>query len=176
VVLPGGGQNVPDTAVRTVMFTDLVGSTELTQRLGDNGAFAVLRMHDEIVRDALVASKGREIKHTGDGIMACFMTAGLAARCASDIQRSFAAWKANEHNVKVRIGAAAGEPVEHNQDLFGTTVQLAARLCGHAAPEQILVTSEVCDMCSGDSLVFNPLGAVTLKGFQAPVMVHALGW
>ena len=78
--------------------------------------------------------------------------------------------------VKVRIGAAAGEPVEHHSDLFGSTVQLAARLCSHALPEQILVSNVVAELCLGKGLPFQDLGEVTLKGFDQPVRAHAVEW
>jgi class 3 adenylate cyclase len=74
----------------------------------------------------------------------------------------------------VRIGAAAGEPVEAHDDLFGCTVQLAARLCGHAQPEQSLVSSAVAELCMGKGLAFQDLGEITLKGFDSPVRVHAV--
>jgi class 3 adenylate cyclase len=175
VVMPGG-EGERDTAIRTVMFTDIVGSTELTQRVGDKEAFLVLKIHDQIVRRALTEAKGREIKHTGDGIMACFVNAPDAVLCAANIQRAFSRWDNNEHEVKVRIGAAVGEPVEHNQDLFGTTVQLAARLCARAEPEQILVTSDVYGLCGDHDLDFRELAPVSLKGFDTPIRVHTLQW
>jgi class 3 adenylate cyclase len=76
--------------------------------------------------------------------------------------------------VKVRIGAAAGEPVENHLDLFGSTVQLAARLCSHAQPEQILVSNVVAELCIGKGLTFQDLGEVSLKGFDRPIRVHAI--
>ena len=93
---------------------------------------------DAILRDALGALGGREVKHTGDGIMACFVSAVAAARCATRIQGALAQHERENREipVKVRIGAEAGEPVENHLDLFGSTVQLAARLCSHAQPEQ----------------------------------------
>ena len=80
--------NQRDTGVRAVMFTDIVGSTEMTSTLGDDAAMAMLGVHDRIVRDALVANRGREVKHTGDGIMAAFISAAGAVRCACQIQGS----------------------------------------------------------------------------------------
>jgi len=74
----------------------------------------------------------------------------------------------------VRIGMAAGEPIEHHNDLFGSTVQLAARLCSHADPEQILVSNAVAELCLGKALPFKDLGRVPLKGFEQPVHVHSL--
>ncbi|TMG98028.1 MAG: DUF4242 domain-containing protein [Betaproteobacteria bacterium] len=76
--------------------------------------------------------------------------------------------------VKVRIGAAAGEPVENHLDLFRSTVQLAARLCAHAEPEQSLVSNAVAELCLGKGLTFQDLGEVLLKGFDRPVRVHAV--
>jgi class 3 adenylate cyclase len=138
-------------------------------------AMELLRVHDRIVRDALAAAKGREVKHTGDGIMASFVSAAAAVRCAVQIQRELARREREEqdHHIKVRIGGAAGEPVEQNNDIFGTTVQLAARLCSHAEPDQILVSTAVAELCIGKGLTFRPLGEVALKGFDRPVQVLA---
>jgi len=178
VLLPGGGPNERDPGIRTVLFTDVVNSTTLTQSLGDEAALAIVGVHDTIVRDALSALGGREVKHTGDGIMASFVSAASAVRCAIQIQQELDkhAQRNSEHPLKVRVGAAAGEPVEKNNDLFGSTVQLAARLCAHAQPEQILVSSAIADLCIGKGLSFEDLGEVTLKGFTSPVRAHAAGW
>jgi len=175
-LLPGGAADARDPGIRTVLFTDIVNSTLLTQKLGDEIAMEFLRVHDSIVRDALAASKGREVKHTGDGIMASFVSAAAAVRCAMQIQRELARREREErdHHIKVRIGGAAGEPVEQNNDIFGTTVQLAARLCSHAQPDQILVSTAVAELCIGKGLMFRPLGEVSLKGFDRPVQVHAV--
>ncbi len=172
----GGAGNERDPAIRTVLFTDIVGSTN--EALGDEAVMALLRVHDAIVRDALAAADGREVKHTGDGIMASFVSAAAAVRCATRIQSALAKHREEHtgHRLKVRIGAAAGEPVEHQQDLFGATVQLAARLCSHAQPEQILVSNVVAELCLGKSLPFKDLGDVSLKGFDRPIRVHAVEW
>src|SRR5437762_11599789 len=176
VVMSAGGSEAHDPGIRTVLFTDIVESTSLTQKLGDDAAMEFLRVHDQVVRDALAASKGREVKHTGDGIMASFISAAAAVRCAAQIQRELAqrAREQNNHPIKVRIGGAAGEPVERNSDIFGSTVQLAARLCSHAQPEQIVVSSVVADLCIGKGLTFLPLGEVSLKGVDQPGYVHAV--
>ena len=176
VVLPGGSSDGRDPGIRTVIFTDIVESTSLTQTLGDDAAMEFLQVHDTIVRDALKTCHGREVKHTGDGIMASFFSAASAVRCAAQIQRDLAKRDDNGISVKVRIGGAAGEPVEKDQDIFGSTVQLAARLCSHAQPEQILVSNVVAELCIGKGLHFHPLGEVTLKGFDRPVHVHAVHW
>jgi class 3 adenylate cyclase len=178
VLLPGGGADARDPGIRTIMFTDVVNSTTLTQSLGDEAALAVLGVHDMIVRDALSALGGREVKHTGDGIMASFISAAGAVRCAIQVQRELDKHaKANPgRSLKVRVGAAAGEPVEQHNDLFGSTVQLASRLCTHAQPEQILVTNAIAELCLGKGLLFEDLGEVTLKGFGYPVRAHAAAW
>lgn len=178
VLLPNGGSNERDPGIRTVLFTDVVNSTTLTQSLGDKAALAILGVHDTIVRDALSALGGREVKHTGDGIMASFVSAASAVRCAIQIQRELDkhAQVNPEHPLKVRVGAAVGEPVEQNNDLFGSTVQLAARLCAHAHPEQILVSNAIAELCIGKGLFFEDVGDVTLKGFNSPVRAHAAAW
>jgi class 3 adenylate cyclase len=178
VLLPGGGLNERDPGIRTVLFTDIVDSTILTQSLGDKEAMALLGVHDAIVRDSLSASGGREIKHTGDGIMASFVSAASAVRCAIKIQRELDKHaQANpERSLKVRVGAAVGEPVEQHNDLFGSTVQLAARLCAHAQPEQILVSNAIAELCLGKGLSFEDVGKVTLKGFGSPVRAHVAAW
>jgi len=173
-----GPTNERDPGIRTVLFTDIVDSTTLTQSLGDDAALAMLGVHDTIVRDALSALGGREVKHTGDGIMASFVSAAGAVRCAIQIQRELDKHaKANpERSLKVRVGAAAGEPVEQHNDLFGSTVQLACRLCEHAAPEQIVVSNAIAELCVGKGLRFEELGEVPLKGFGRPVRAHAVEW
>jgi class 3 adenylate cyclase len=178
VILPGGGADARDPGIRTVLFTDVVNSTTLTQSLGDEAALAILGVHDAIVRDALSALGGREVKHTGDGIMACFISPAGAVRCAIQIQRELDKHaKANpDRPLKVRVGAAAGEPVEQHNDLFGSTVQLASRLCAHAQPEQILVSNAIAELCIGKGLSFQDVGEVTLKGFGSPVRAHAAAW
>lgn len=177
-VLPGGGADARDPGIRTILFTDVVNSTILTQSLGDEAALAILGVHDIIVRDALDALGGREVKHTGDGIMASFVSAVGAVRCAIQIQRELDkhAKAKPDRALKVRVGAAAGEPVEQHNDLFGATVQLASRLCAHAQPAQILVSNAIAELCLGKGFLFEDLGEVTLKGFGYPVRAHAAAW
>ena len=106
------------------------------------------------------------------------MSAAGAIRCAIQIQRELDkhAQTNPEHPLKVRVGAAVGEPVEQHNDLFGSTVQLAARLCGHAQPEQILVSNAIAELCIGKGLSFEDVGEVMLKGFGSPVRAHAAAW
>lgn len=155
----------------TLMFTDMEGSTALTQRLGDALAQEVLRKHNAVIRDALRAHAGREIKHTGDGIMASFGSAIRALECAIGIQRGIA-----EGDVRVRVGLNAGEPVAEDEDLFGTSVQLAARVCGQAEPGQVLVSNVVRELAAGKGFLFSDRGDAALRGFEDPVRLYELRW
>ncbi|HEY8077279.1 MAG TPA: adenylate/guanylate cyclase domain-containing protein, partial [Labilithrix sp.] len=170
VVLP---TQALDPGVRTILFTDIVGSTAMTQRLGDRAAMEVLEVHDHSVRAALARTGGREVKHTGDGLMAAFASAQLAVRCTSMIHAELrAAAPIAGEQVQVRVGASAGEPVERQGDFFGSTVQLAARLCAHARPGQTLVSTSVVELCSG--IQFGDVGEVVLKGFPQPMRAHSV--
>jgi class 3 adenylate cyclase len=177
-ILPGGSADDRDPGIRTILFTDIVESTALTRKLGDEAAMELLAVHDQIVRDALADLGGREVKHLGDGIMASFVSAASAVKCAGRVQREVAKHNAQKHerSFRIRAGVAAGEPVEHHNDLFGVTVQLAARLCSHADAEQILVSNVVAELCEGKVLPFQDLGEITLKGFDQPVRAHAVTW
>lgn len=166
-----------DTGTRTVLFTDIVGSTDITQQFGDEASFALLSVHDSIVRGAVWANSGREVKHTGDGIMAAFTSAASAVRCAMSAVQEVAAHRTDPHPpLRLRVGIAAGEPIEHANDLFGTTVQLAHRLCTHAEPQQILVSNAVAELCAGKKLPLRQIGALSLKGFDQPVHAHAVAF
>jgi class 3 adenylate cyclase len=169
-------QDKRDPGVRAVMFTDIVGSTEMTSRFGDDAAIAMLRVHDRIVRDALREHSGREVKHTGDGIMAAFFSAACAVRAGCHMQAAL-----RDHNdgkveypVAIRVGISAGEPVEDHDDLFGSTVQLAARLCAQAEPGQVLVSSVIAGLCLGKGLKFTGVSSCQLKGFDDPIETHVV--
>ncbi len=126
----------------TVLFTDIEGSTALTERLGDAEAREVLRSCERIVRDALREHGGQEIKAMGDGFMACFPLASGALQCAIGMQRAFAA-RGEEHPetpLRLRVGMNAGEPIAEDEDLFGTAVNLAARIARQAQGGEILAS------------------------------------
>jgi class 3 adenylate cyclase len=174
VLIPGADDH--DTGIRSILFTDIVGSTEMTSRFGDDAAMAMLGVHDHIVRTAVGGNKGREVKHTGDGIMAAFHSAACAVRSACQIVGGLRTHNEGspEYPVVVRIGISAGEPVEQHEDLFGSSVQLAARLCAQAEPGQILVSNVVADLCMGKNLKFCDAGECELKGFQQPIPTRAV--
>jgi class 3 adenylate cyclase len=167
-----------DSAFRVIMFTDLKDSTATTTRLGDAKAMHLLRIHNALTRNALREYNGREVKHLGDGIMATFPIVLNALECAIAIQQAFTEHNQQNPNEKLqlRIGLSAGEPVEEDGDLFGSAVQLAARICAHAGPEQILVAQNVRDECQAQGHLFVDLGEVLPKGFINPVRVHEVRW
>jgi class 3 adenylate cyclase len=169
------GEAYVETAFRTILFTDIEGSTSLTQRLGDAGAMAVLRTHDRIVGEALVRHRGSEVKHTGDGLMAAFPSVVGAIDSAVQIQLRLAEAD-TRGDLRVRIGMSAGEPVTERNDLFGAVVQLAARLCSRAEPGSVLVSSTVRDLALGKGFEFRKRGRVSLKGFDEPVPIFEVVW
>ena len=167
-----------DSGFRAIMFTDLKDSTLMTTLYGDAKALHLLHVHNALTRNSLNAHQGREIKHTGDGIMASFASVPDAVKCAIAIQKAFAAYN-QEHRetpLYLRIGLSAGEPIEEHGDLFGKAVQLAARLCAHAEAARILVDDVVQDQWSGTMLPFLDLGEVALKGFDRAVRVYEVNW
>ena len=171
------GEAYVETAFRTILFTDMEGSTTLTQKLGDARAMTLLRTHDEIVREALEQNGGSEVKHTGDGVMASFPSVVGGIRCAVRIQdRLREANERLEAPLRVRIGLAAGEPVTERDDLFGATVQLAARLCAKAEPGSILASGAVHDLALGKGFAFRKRGRLRLKGFDEAVTVFEVEW
>jgi class 3 adenylate cyclase/pimeloyl-ACP methyl ester carboxylesterase len=163
---------------RTIMFTDMEGSTAFTQRLGDDGAQQFVRLHNAIVTNALEGHGGSQVKHTGDGIMASFLTASSAVECGVAIQREFAAHnEANpDERVNVRIGVNAGEPVMEGDDLFGTAVQLASRICARAEAGTILASDVVRQLVAGKGFLFADHGEAELRGFEDPVRLFEVRW
>ncbi|HEY5640320.1 MAG TPA: adenylate/guanylate cyclase domain-containing protein [Dehalococcoidia bacterium] len=173
--------DVPDTsrtAPVTIIFTDIAGSTGLTQRLGDDEAQEVLRIHNTIVRETLKAHAGTEIKHTGDGVMASFRSAAAAVDFSIVVQQRVRAHAESEPDraFDVRIGVNAGEPVAEDHDLFGTAVQLARRICDEADSGQVLVSDVVRGLTAGKGFVYSDTGQHTLRGFEEPARLYEVRW
>jgi class 3 adenylate cyclase len=173
---PGTPYNAP--AMRAILFTDLCGSVEQTSRLGDEGHLALLRVHNTIIRDGLESHGGREVKHTGDGIMAAFNSVASAVTFAIAAQQGF-----RDHNegsmdsLDVKIGISAGEPVtDDNDDLFGASVQLAARLCAAASAGEIMTSLAVRELCIGKQFRFEDRGPIQLKGMPEPAVAYRVTW
>lgn len=170
-----GSQEVPiDSAFRGIMFTDLKDSTLMTSLYGDSKALHLLHIHNAIVRNSLRDYAGQEIKHTGDGFMTSFQSVEKQVACALAIQKGFSKHNANpaETPLHVRIGLSAGEPIEEHGDLFGSAVQLAARLCAHAEPGHILAAEIVKDHCGNSMGTFSAVDEITPKGFKKPVKIY----
>ena len=174
---PEPGEPIANSGLRAILFTDMEGSTTLTQQLGDEKAMEILRAHDSIVRDALRAAGGHEVKHTGDGIMAAFHSVVGAARCSVEIQQRLEGESSDlPYPTRVRIGMTAGEPVTENEDLFGAAVQLAARICAASQPGGILASNVVRELSLGKGLSWKDVGPVVLKGFDEPMNLYELLW
>lgn len=167
-----------DSAFRAIMFTDLKDSTLMTTMFGDTRALHLLHIHNAMIRNALRECRGNEVKHTGDGIMSSFNSVEDAVKCAIVIQKAFA--DNNQRNpdesLHIRIGLSAGEPVEEEGDLFGSTVQLAARICASTEPDQIRVAQIVRDECPSGRYAFVDLGEIMPKGFDSPIRVYKVEW
>ena len=164
-------------AFRTVLFTDVEGSTALTQRLGDAKARELLREHERTVRDALKSHGGSEVKTMGDGFMASFSSATKALECAIAMQRAFAERNESaEEPIKVRIGLNAGEPIAEDDDLYGTAVNLAARIAAQADGGKILVSEAVRQIVAGKKFLLADRGETALRGFEDPVHVYEVSW
>jgi adenylate cyclase len=164
--------------MRAIVFTDLSGSVAQTSQLGDAGHLELLQVHNEIVRRELEAFGGREVKHTGDGIMAAFTSVASAVGFAIAAQRAFCEY--NDENpvpLDVKIGMSAGEPVtDDNDDLFGASVQLAARLCDLATAGEIRVSLAVRELSAGKQFSFEDCGPVRVKGLPEPIAVYQVVW
>ncbi|MCH7812371.1 MAG: adenylate/guanylate cyclase domain-containing protein, partial [Chloroflexi bacterium] len=164
-------------ALKAVLFTDVEGSTALTERLGDERSRELLREHERITREALSTHGGSEVKTMGDGFMVSFGSAQKALECAISLQQAFAARNESaDEPISVRIGRNAGEPIEEDGDLFGATVNLAARIAARAAGGEILVVDTVRGLCSGKGFLFSDLGETELRGFEDPVRLYEVRW
>ena len=166
-----------DSTFRTVLFTDIVGHTQMMRRLGDEKGRAVLREHEQVTRNTLKTYGGYEVKTLGDGFMASFTSITKGVECAIALQRAFHERNASAAEpVAVRVGLNAGEPVQEDDDLFGETVILAARIAAKAEGAEILVANAVRELCSGKGFLFADRGEFVAKGFEEPVRVYEVRW
>ncbi|MDP1820487.1 MAG: AAA family ATPase [Acidimicrobiales bacterium] len=156
----------------TVLFTDVVNSTELLARLGDDRAETVRRAHFATLRQAIAKHDGREVKTMGDGFMMVFTSAVDALACAVTIQQA-----ASTSGVEMRVGLHVGEPMRDGDDYFGTPVVIASRLCDAAAGGQIL-TSDLLHALVGNrgGFSFHDAGYLALKGLSEPVAAWEVAW
>ena len=170
----GGGGDIV-----TLLFTDLVGSTELLQNLGDDSAEAVRRSHFRLLRDVVAAHGGHEVKNLGDGLMVVFGSALDALRSAVTIQRAVSRHNrtGQGHPFAIRVGLHAGEPVREEDDFFGTPVVVARRLCDAAGGGQILASQLLVGLVgSRGAFAFRSVGPLALKGLADPVATVEVSW
>jgi class 3 adenylate cyclase len=172
-VAPTSSHGMRD-ALRTILFTDIVGHTEMMQRLGDARGREVLREHERITREVLKAHGGTEVKTMGDGFLASFGSVTRAVECAVALQKAMR--EREGEALAVRCGLDAGEPIEDEGDLFGSTVILASRIAGQAAGGEIMASDVVRGLCTGKGFAFSDRGQQALKGFEEPVRVWEVGW
>ena len=165
--------------VVAILFTDLVGSTEVLDRLGDDAAEELRRAHFSLLRRAVADADGTEVKSLGDGLMVTFASPVQALSCAVAMQRAIA-----DHNraepgraLQVRVGLHAGDPVRHDDDLHGTAVVVAKRLCDRAEGGQILASDLVAGLAGKrGEFRFRSAGRLKLKGLSEPTPAVRVEW
>jgi class 3 adenylate cyclase len=157
-----------DRVLATVMFTDVVDSTEQLARQGDRRWMTTLATHDMVVRQELAVSRGREVKMTGDGFLATFDGPGRAVRCAAAIRDALLVV-----GIDVRIGLHVGEVELRGDDVSGIAVHIAQRVQSTAAPGEILATSTVRDLVAGSGIAFEDRGTRALRGIPDQWHVYA---
>lgn len=180
----GGGtasappERAPDRqAFRTILFTDLVGHTEMMRRLGDEKGRTVLREHESLTREVLKQHGGNEVKTMGDGFLASFPSVTRGVECAIALQKAIAERNVtSDELLNVRVGLNAGEPIEEDGDLFGETVILASRITAMAKGGEILASLAVRELSAGKGFTFTSRGEHTLRGFEEPVRVFEISW
>ena len=172
------GHTAPDGTV-TIMFSDIEGSTQMTDRLGDHRWMEVLGLHDEILQREIGAEKGFVVKSAGDGFMVAFSSASRALRCCIAIQRALAAHNADQDDdqIRVRIGLHTGEAIRQADDFYGRNVILAARIGAAAQGGEILVSSVLKEMTeSSMAFRFTNKRELELKGLSGSYTVYSVAW
>jgi len=160
------GQFTPppvDRVLATILFTDLVESTQRAEQLGDRRWRELLASHDAVVRDELGRFRGREVKFTGDGFLTTFDGPARAIRCACAIRDGLAAL-----GLEVRAGVHTGEVERHGDDVTGIAVHIAQRVMTIADPGQVVVSRTVADLVAGSDIELRDLGEHALKGVSGP--------
>src|SRR5262245_12247646 len=167
-----GGRPVPeiDRVLATVLFTDIVGSTERASELGDRAWRALLDTHNEIVRRELERHRGREVKTVGDGFLATFDGPARAIRCASALKDEL-----RPLGISIRAGLHTGEcELMGEDDVGGIAVHIGARVAAEARPDEVLVSSTVKDLVAGSGIRFADRGLRALKGVPGEWRIFAV--
>jgi len=167
-----------ETRVVTAVFTDLVGSTALSSRLDPQATDELREMHFALLRSAIEAHGGQEVKNLGDGLMVVFPITSGALNCAEAMQQAIALHnKRAPERLSIRVGLAIGEVTEDDGDYFGDAVVQAARLCAAAAGDQILA-SQLVQLTAGRRArqQFAAIGDIECKGLPEPVPTVEVRW
>lgn len=170
---------MPQTQNMTIMFTDVVGSTELLDRLGDELAGSLLRRHFGMLRAAAIRHGGREVKSLGDGLMLVFDDPRAAATCAAAMQRDVLRHRTGEvegRGLRMRIGVHRGSVQRDANDYFGKNVVIAKRLCDICTAGQVLVSDAVRAVLCAETTPYADCGMLALRGITEPVCIAELQW
>lgn len=159
----------PERALATVLFTDLVDSTEKAIQMGDRRWGEILQQHHALVRQQLARFRGRELDTAGDGFFAAFDGPARAIRCASAISEAVRALE-----LQVRAGLHTGECEVIDGKVGGIAVHIGARVAAQARPGEVLVSSTVRDLVAGSGIVFQDRGTATLKGIDEAWRLYAV--
>jgi class 3 adenylate cyclase len=158
----------------TIVFSDMVSSTELVTRLGDAAARDIFLQHDKIARNQIKRYGGRELQNLGDGFMLSFESPSAAIKCACDMQREISK---NIPSIKIRIGINTGEVVRREGQIpFGQAVVVASRLANKAKAEQILVSDVTKHLVAGSGFQFTESGRAKLKGIAEILKMYEVVW
>jgi class 3 adenylate cyclase/esterase/lipase len=163
--------HAPDRALATVLFTDIVSSTEHAAAVGDDAWTRVLDSHDNVIAREIDRHRGRRIKTTGDGVLATFDGPARAVRCAQAISRAV-----RSLGIEVRAGLHTGEIELRGADIGGIGVHIGQRVSALAGPGEVLVSSTVKDLVAGSGITFADHGSHVLKGVPDEWRVFAAGY
>ncbi|MEX0754893.1 MAG: adenylate/guanylate cyclase domain-containing protein [Actinomycetota bacterium] len=159
---------LPERFLTTILFTDIVGSTEQVSELGDTAWTELLTRYEQIVRGELERAHGREVTTTGDGVLAVFEGPAVALRCAAAIRSA-----ANRLGLQIRAGTHVGEVESSGEDIRGVAVHEAAGVMAAANPDEILVSETTRVLSLPNDLEFADRGEHLLKGLDGPRLLHA---
>jgi class 3 adenylate cyclase len=159
----------PTRVLATVLFTDIVGSTQQASRLGDRRWRELLNVHDELAGRLVEEFGGRLVKTTGDGVLATFDGPGRGIRCAAALRDELAGI-----GLQIRAGLHTGEVELRDHDVGGVAVHIAARVMGTAGPDEILTSRTVRDLVVGSNTVLEDRGTQSLKGVDGPWQLFAV--
>jgi class 3 adenylate cyclase len=160
---------VPDRVLATVLFTDIVGSTQRAAALGDRAWRALLERHDTRMRAELERHRGREVKTIGDGFLATFDGPARGIRCAVDARDAV-----RELGIEIRVGLHTGEVELIGDDVGGIAVNIGARVGAAAGPGEVLVSRTVTDLVAGSGIEFTDRGTHSLKGVPGEWQLYAV--